>query len=69
MNNLRNFTQEKTRKKKVHQERTILTQKTPVAKGRGYKSMAIEPTNDSANQKQERDQKRQYNANNEELAK
>lgn len=52
----------------MHQERTILN-KNPGREGRDSKSMAVKPTNDSADQKQERDQKRQYNANNEELAK
>lgn len=68
MNNLSNFPQGKTQKRGVHQERTILN-KNPGREGRGSKSMAVKPTNDSADQKQERDQKRQYNANNEELAK
>lgn len=34
-----------------------LTQKTPVAKGRGYRLMAIKPTDDSADQKQKRNKK------------
>lgn len=68
MNNLSNFPQGKTQKEGVHQERTIL-HKNPGREGRGSKSMAVKPTDDSADQKQERDQKRQYNANNEELAK
>ena len=68
MNNLSNFPQGKTQKEGVHQERTIL-HKNPGREGRGSKSMAVKPTDDSADQKQEQDQKRQYNANNEELAK
>lgn len=56
MNNLSNFPQGKTQKRGVHQERTILN-KNPGREGRGSKSMAVKPTDNSADQKQKRNKK------------
>lgn len=60
MNNLSNFPQGKTQKEGVHQERTIL-HKNPGREGRGSKSMAVKPTDDSADQKRYSKQKKEGN--------
>lgn len=56
MNNLSNFPQGKTQKEGVHQERTIL-QKKPRSRRPGFESMAVKPTDNSADQKQKRNKK------------
>lgn len=55
-NNLSNFPQGKTQKEGVHQERTIL-QKKPRSRRPGFESMAVKPTDNSADQKQKRNKK------------